>query len=164
MPTAHSAMLGSWKGTLEYRDYKDDKRVTLPTEMVVKADAAEGIEFRYAFDDGPGKTVRWTSIVALDPAAKRYVTQTFADGKPDGKRTEYRITSGAEAWQQAGKGTLEMIGEGSENGQSVDVRQVLTCDGQTYTLLRETRPTATPDAAFLFRHIYRMAKVSHAGN
>ncbi len=158
VPTSQATMLGNWKGTLEYRDYKTDKRVTLPTEIVATAHKPDGIELSYTFEDGPGKIVRWTSIVRLDLPAKRYFTQTITDGKPDDKRTEYQIISGAEAFQKEGKGTLQMIGKGIENGKDVDVWQTLTLDAGTYTLLRETRPAATPQGEFLFRHVYRMAR------
>ena len=34
-PRFEAALTGSWTGTLEYRDYRSDKRVTLPTTLVV---------------------------------------------------------------------------------------------------------------------------------
>jgi hypothetical protein len=54
------ALIGSWTGVLEYRDYSESpasaKRVKLPTWLTVEADGGD-LRFKYVYDDGPNKTV-----------------------------------------------------------------------------------------------------------
>lgn len=51
------SLRGASVGTLQYRDYRSDARVTLPTTLVVTP-SATGFELAYTCDDGPGKMVR----------------------------------------------------------------------------------------------------------
>ncbi|MFX5956556.1 hypothetical protein ABTF01_19390, partial [Acinetobacter baumannii] len=46
------ALAGDWSGTLDYRDYRDDTRETLPASM-----QSDGQSLAWTFDDGPAKTV-----------------------------------------------------------------------------------------------------------
>ena len=45
---AAAALAGNWAGTLDYRDYGNDSRVTQPTLMT-----ANGLSTAWTFDDGP---------------------------------------------------------------------------------------------------------------
>ena len=40
-----AALVGSWVGTLEYRDYQSDRRVTLPTRLTVFPDGRGIVRF-----------------------------------------------------------------------------------------------------------------------
>jgi hypothetical protein len=46
--TLTAALAGNWPGTLDYRDYGNDSRVTLPTLMT-----ANGLSIAWTFDDVP---------------------------------------------------------------------------------------------------------------
>src|SRR5436190_9658816 len=82
-PRLEAALTGSWKGTLEYRDYQSDKRVTLPTTLVISREAAGELTFAYVYDDGPGKTVTSKDRVTVDAARSTYRIQN-GDGTYDG--------------------------------------------------------------------------------
>ena len=134
------ALAGNWAGTLDYRDYGNDQRTSLPTLMT-----ANGLAIAWTFDDGPGKTVR---------AAERW---SFT---PDG--TSLTITGGKSSETMAiaelrrspsGALTLVADGTGVENGQKVMVRTILTRDGQQLRLTRMSRTAGQP---FIMRHSYQL--------
>src|SRR6476660_5789783 len=77
-----TAFLGKWTGTLEYRDYRSDRRITLPVTLAVSATATNALTFAYEYDDGPGKMVRSTDRITIDPAAQTYRIQN-GDGTYD---------------------------------------------------------------------------------
>src|SRR5689334_6515706 len=81
-PRFEAALTGSWTGTLEYRDYRSDKRVTLPTTLVVSSPAAGALTFAYVYDDGPGKTVTSQERITIDAGKSTYRIQN-ADGTYD---------------------------------------------------------------------------------
>ena len=68
------ALVGSWAGTLEYRDFSEPaastKRVKLPTWLSVELAGAD-LRFSYIYDDGPAKTVAENSLIRIDAAAAR---------------------------------------------------------------------------------------------
>jgi hypothetical protein len=59
------ALSGNWTGTLDYRDYGDDTRASLPTLLSVN-----GMVLAWTHDDGPGKTVRSAETWAFTPDGK----------------------------------------------------------------------------------------------
>ena len=59
------ALAGNWTGTLDYRDYGDDTRASLPTLLSVN-----GMVLAWTHDDGPGKTVRSAETWAFTPDGK----------------------------------------------------------------------------------------------
>ncbi len=154
----HRALIGKWNGTLEYRDYRSDRRVTLPTTLEIAPQmSAEGAElvYQYVYDDGPGKIVRSTALVRIDPAESRYSSRA-----PNAeKRDDYRIVEGLADFLARGEGSLLMLGKGIENDQPVEVRSTLTINGRDYSLLRETRLAGQE---FAFRHVYKFARVDGA--
>jgi hypothetical protein len=83
--------LGTWSGSLTYRDYqKPDKMVTLAATMVVTLSSPDELALYYVFDDGPGKTVYSYERMQLDIAAKQ-VLWIVGTTKPS--RTEYNLIS-----------------------------------------------------------------------
>lgn len=147
--TPQEALAGHWRGTLEYRDYSNDKRVQLPTTLDVSptSDPAQ-LEFRYVYDDGPGKTVRETERVAIDLAAKRY------DVIDDKSTDRYRIVD-RRGFDQDGDGRLLLLGNGIENDKGVTIRTSITRYGDRLSILRESQ---LPGEPFKFRHIYRFTR------
>lgn len=147
---AEAGWTGHWTGTLEYRDYGNGKRVTLPTQLdVVPADDGD-LDFRYVYDDGPGKTVRDTSRVRIDRAGRRYVV-----GEGD-EREVYRIveiTGRADGDAER----LLLSGSGKENDQKVTIRTSIVRDGDQLSILRESQ---LPGEPFKFRHQYRLLRTA----
>lgn len=140
---------GTWRGTLEYRDFKSDRRVTLPTTLdAALAEDRKSVRFSFTYDDGPGKTVRDGYVVSLD-LAEQILTKTSEDG-PD----RYRLLPG-DATPRAAVRSWRLWGKGEENGASVDVRETLTISATRLTLLRETRPKG---GVFTFRHAYSLTR------
>ena len=138
--TLTAALAGNWAGTLDYRDYGNDSRVTLPTLMT-----ANGLSIAWTFDDGPGKTVHASQSWSFTPDGKSLVIK-------GGKSSE--IMAIAELWRSAnGSVTLVADGSGEENGRTVMVREILTRDGP---VLRLTRMSRTAGQPFIMRHSYQL--------
>jgi len=142
---------GEWAGTLEYRDFQSDKRVSLPTnlEATAKPDASS-VELSYTYDDGPSKIVHESSTFSID-AAKRTLTMV-SDG---GKSREALSITGFDLSTRTGRLTVAFSGTGQENNKPVEVRSTLTCGPNTLTLLRETR---LPGQDFQFRDQYSLTR------
>ncbi len=138
---------GQWAGTLEYRDFQSDKRVSLPTnlEATAKPDVSS-LEFSYTYDDGPTKIVHESATLSID-AAKRVLTMV-SDG---GKSHEELTITGFDIETRTQRLTLSFSGTGQENNKPVEVRSTLSCGPNTLTLLRETQ---LPGRNFNFRDQY----------
>lgn len=135
-----AALAGTWAGTLDYRDYGNDGRVTLPTLM-----QAQGLSIAWTFDDGPGKTVKDSEAWAFSPDGK---TLTITSGR----RSETMAVAELRR-SPAGALTLVADGTGTENGRTVMVRTILTRDGQVLRLSRMSRTAGQP---FILRHAYQL--------
>ncbi len=135
-----AALAGNWAGTLDYRDYQDDSRVTLPTLMT-----ATGLALAWTFDDGPGKTVRSRQSWSFTPDAK---TLTISG---DHSRESLTVVE----LRQSSNGALTIVadGVGEENGQQVMVREILTRDGPGLRITRQSRTAGQP---FIMRHSYQL--------
>jgi hypothetical protein len=138
--TLSTALAGNWAGTLDYRDYGNDARVTLPTLM-----AANGLSLAWTFDDGPGKTVRSRQVWSVSPDGR---VVTIA-----GERAEETLTVTELRRAPGGAITLVADGRGEENGRLVLVRETLTRDGP---VLRITRMSRAPGQPFIMRHSYQL--------
>jgi hypothetical protein len=143
------ALVASWTGTLEYRDYRSDRRVTLPTRLIVESGAPGQLTFAYTYDDGPGKTVRSQERITIDRAASTYRIQN-GDGN-------YDATFAATGLAAFGSGspTIVLIGKGDENGAPVDLRITLTVTASSFTMLRESRKAGED---WLFRNQYKFTR------
>ena len=135
-----NSLAGRWTGTLDYRDYGTDDRVTLPTLL-----ESDGQRLSWIYDDGPGKTVRESVHWTFENAGR---TLTIGNG------------SGPETWRLAeahsaadGTVTLAFDGERFENGQKLIARIVLTRSGGKLRLTRMSRAEGEP---FLMRHSYEL--------
>lgn len=145
-----AALTGAWVGTLEYRDFSEPanstKRVKLPTWLTVEA-AGDGLQFRYTYDDGPGKTVTDTETVHIDGARYQIL------GK-DGKLEDTYEIAGLTDLKD-GRGTLILTGPGIENKAPVNVRTTLHIGRNLLEITRETAPEGQPWA---FRHTYTFVR------
>jgi hypothetical protein len=143
-PTLTTALAGNWTGTLDYRDYGNDGRVTLPTLM-----SANGLTIAWTFDDGPGKTVKDSEAWAFSPDGK---TLTISSGKSSETMAVVELRRSA-----SGVVTLVADGSGRENGQKVMVRTILTRDKDMLRLTRMSRSAGQP---FIMRHSYQLRPAS----
>jgi hypothetical protein len=146
-----AALEGDWNGTLEYRDYSNDKRVTLPTTLEARPSVdARGARLKFRYDEGKGRFVEGTSTLRVD-AAKNTLAWESEGGKPP---TEYALT-GLDAFAKDRKGDLVLTGLATENGATVEARLTVTREGDSLTILKETRPAG---GTFAFRNAYRFQK------
>lgn len=138
--TIAAALAGNWAGTLDYRDYGNDSRVTLPTLM-----SANGLSIAWTFDDGPGKSVRSAERWSFTPDGKSLVIRA-------GKSSE---TMAIAELRRSANGSITLVadGRGEENGRTVMVREILTRDGP---VLRLTRMSRTAGQPFIMRHSYQL--------
>jgi len=141
-PDLSQALAGAWRGTLQYRDYSNDRQVTLPTTVTFSGPAS-ALRGDYVYDDGPGKTVRASERWSLAPDGS---TLTM-DGSP-ARVTTWRAGPDADV-------TLEVEGTAEENKQAVAMRTLLNRTGVQLTI---TRLTQLPGQPWLTRHVYRFVK------
>lgn len=141
--TLEASLAGSWKGTLEYRDYRGERRVTLPTTLVVTPLGNGALQYAYVYDDGPGKIVKSTERITVDVNAATYRVQNN-DG--------YDATFAIAGLQDFGKTrTLVLSGKGTENDAPVELRVTLAATGSELTILRESKLAG---GEWLFRNRY----------
>jgi hypothetical protein len=143
------ALVGNWSGTLEYRDYRSDRRVTLPTKLVVESGDSGRLTFGYTYDDGPGKTVKSQERVSVDRERGTYRVQN-----QDGTYDATFEAPGLAVFGTASP-TIVLAGKGDENGAPVDLRITLTVTASSFTMLRESR---TAGGEWLFRNQYRLSR------
>lgn len=139
-PELGALLAGRWTGTLDYRDFKTDRRTVLPTKAKATANA-NGIAFAFDYDDGPGKGVTATQRWRIEGNELRVESH---DGTERFRIAEHRSTGPSEL-------TLAFDGEGRENGVPVLVRTIVARRGDTLSITRMTRIDGTP---FLMRHAY----------
>lgn len=147
-----AALRGNWVGVLEYRDYSEPagstKRVDLPTWLSISGDAAQS--WHYIYDDGPTKTVQEDDSVVFDPAK-----QSFSEAS-NGKPANVSRMDGFGALK-AGRGTLQMVGSGTDSGKPSEIHRVMTVRRNLLEILEEVRPAGSTEP-YAFRHLYRMVR------
>ena len=143
-PDLAQSLAGTWTGSLQYRDFSNDKQVVLPATVTFSGPST-ALRGDYVYDDGPGKTVQ--SIEQWSLAPDGTTLRTDAAGTP-ARVTAYRAGTGADV-------TLEAEGSGVENKQPVAVRTQLARQGDTLTI---TRLTQLPGQPWRTRHTYRFVK------
>ena len=138
--TLTSALAGNWTGTLDYRDYGNDGRVSLPALM-----SANGLAIAWTFDDGPAKTVRSAETWSFTPDGKSLVIRHEKSSE----------TMAIAEFRRGISGSIALVadGNGEENGRKVMVREILTRDGP---VLRLTRMSRTAGQPFIMRHSYQL--------
>jgi hypothetical protein len=116
-------------------------QVTLPT---LASFDSEGTA-RFAYDDGPGKTVRATEQWQLSADGK-----SINMGKSAQPMRVYVLRAGAQA-----DITLAAVGTGEENGAPVLVREMLARRGGCLLISRQTQGLGQP---LRTRHAYRLER------
>ena len=146
-----SALAGNWAGTLDYRDYGNGRRVTLPTRLDALQRSA-GVVLRWTYDDGPGKIVRSKTGWTIDP-----VRRTLSSG--GNRSTDRAAIIEFDCVPKTGELTLVADGKATENGAPVIARTIVTRRGAR---LRITRMTRKPGQPFLMRDAYELTAISPA--
>lgn len=147
--TTLSRMEGRWRGTLQYRDYRDStRRVTLPTRLLVSgaADGAEAV-LHFVYDDGPGKTVVEDDRLRLDD---RLPNATWRSGNDHVQQYVVRSRS-----HDMDDRSVVLEGEGEDDNRKAMIRETIVVDASTLRILKEVRF----GSAFEFRHEYRFVRV-----
>lgn len=146
----YAALAGRWTGTLEYRDYQDPtRRVSLPVILEVARDA-DGLELRYTYDDGPGKTVRSTERMVLDVT----VSTLRWGGPPPDSLAHWTVIVLGDA---PGPGTIRFVAsrDGLDDGRPARLRETFTIGRTDLHVLKEVRE---PGTMFTVRHQYRLKR------
>ena len=149
--TIRAAMVGTWKGTLEYRDYQTDKWFGLPMNVSIEMMRDGFTLIRHAdFDDGPQTgIVTITSIGLLDQATGTEQTATFRKGRTaDLIKTTLRVTR-AEA---VDRWTLVETSDGEDDNRPAHIRETTTRDGDTMVTLKEVDFTDDKTETWLTRN------------
>jgi len=148
------ALVGSWVGILEYRDFSEPatstKRVKLPTWLSIEPAGAD-LRFRYIYDDGPAKTVTENSLIRIDLATARYNVLDVTGKLED----SYAIDGLAQLRQ--GRGDLTLTGRSTENHVPVEVRMRLRIGRNILEITRETAASGEP---YTFRHAYTLVRAA----
>jgi hypothetical protein len=137
------ALSGRWTGTLDYRDYSNDQRTTLPAILNGK-----DLTLNWIFDDGPNKTVRSSENWTFDESGQSLnITQ-------NGKVQPYRVAE--LRISPDGKGvTMVLDGQTIENDKKMIARLILTKSAAQLRLTKMTKQAGEP---FLMRHSYEMMR------
>ena len=144
-----AAMTGAWTGTLEYRDYRSDRRVTLPTRLTISSEQPGRLQFVYTYDDGPRKLVTSRDRITLDTQAGSYRIQNDEDS--------YDATFAASGFREFGPDSpaITLVGKGVENDVAVDLRITINVTSRSLTMLRESRRAGED---WLFRNRYELQR------
>ncbi len=150
-----ASFAGDWTGTLEYRDFKTDQPVKLPTRLTIRSSSdGRALTFAYTFDDGPGKQVHETSTLTLFPQARSATISS------EGERTATAYSvEGFDEFTESRGGTLVLTGQGTDNDKPADVRLTVTLDATHLTWRKETRPT-DGTGEFQFRDAYTLTRAA----
>lgn len=151
-----NALLGTWAGVLEYRDFSDPatstRRIQLPTWLTIE-NTGDDLTLTYTYDDGPGKTVGERETLTLNLTADTY-TVNSAD-RSEAKRQTYTIAGADEL--KDGRGTLTLTGSGTDNGNPAEIRTAWVIRRNLISWLEEVRP-ANSSGSFAFRHRYTFTR------
>jgi hypothetical protein len=144
----YSQLIGSWQGTLEYKDYQDStRRVTLPTRLkVLPAPDRDGLELQFTYDDGPGKTVRSTVHWHFD----RALEDAEWGSARDSALQAFTVTA-REGGQRGTPIRLVLEGQGADDDRPARIRETLEVSAGAVRLTKETQ---FEGASLAFRHAY----------
>lgn len=120
--TFFQKITGNWEGTLEYLDYKENKRVRLKTYLTVTpASDGRSANFLTIYDD-VNRVIKDNETVKVDLAAGKYFSGDF----------EYKIDSIED-------GKIILLGSGQDGENVEPIRQTITFNENSLNFLKETR-------------------------
>ncbi len=125
-------LVGSWEGYLQYRDYTSDKYVRLPMKLdAVRIPGRAGaMRWEYTYDDGPGKTVTSSELVAID---RRAGTVTLSE--LDGKESE-RFDVIMDRQDAGGREMMVLRTMGSDDNRPATSLKTLTVQDGEFSILK----------------------------
>ena len=143
--------VGLMRGELEYRDYRSNERVRLPSWVHVAPIGNSGaFRQRTVYDDGPGKTLFSSDVVRL--RGNRWIEGGGSGEQVASTGTVFHVVSQRDTPQ--GK-ELVLLGRGTDNGVPVALRHTLTLSDTLATRLKEFRALGGP---WEYRHEYRYCR------
>jgi hypothetical protein len=148
----YASLIGQWQGTLEYKDYQDStRRVTLPTVLhILPAPDEDGLELRYTYDDGPGKTVRSVDHLHFD----RAMQNARWGGVMDTALQRFVVRS-REGGANGAPLRLVLEGDGADDDQPARIRETFEIVAGRVRLVKETQPMG---GVMGFRHAYTLTR------
>lgn len=136
-------LVGSWRGTLTYTDYSDDrKQVSLPTALVITRAKKTGVRLAYTYTEPSGKTI--DDLTELAPA--KTPGRLAFDGEWEVKAREVSATGLR----------LEIEGVGKDNNRAATMREIIVVTPDSLTHQKLVRYEGTPD--FFQRNRYALAR------
>ena len=145
----YRALAGDWAGTLTYTDYGDDRtRVELGVRIAVAptrdSTGTPALAFGYSYTEPDGRAVeggRSLLVPGRDPARLRFGDHNWTVAARD-------TTAGA----------VRLVAErdGDDNDRPATIRETLTADGASWTLVKEVRYAGA--GAFFERHTYAVRR------
>ena len=148
--------IGLMRGVLEYRDYGNGSRVTLPTSVHIAPIGTSGaFRQRTIYDDGPGNTIYSTEVL-------RVVGDRWIEGAPaaEGASSDGQTTLRIVSRRVTPAGTVLVLrGSGLDDNKRVEFRYTVTLSDSASTRLKEFR---VPGQAWRYRHEYRFRRLGVA--
>ena len=105
---------GNWEGTLEYRDYSENKRVKLRTYLFVKASPdGNSAAITTVYDDF-GRIIKDTETEKIDLAGKKFLSGDFEN-----------------SIESAEDGRIVLIGRGQDGERVEAIRKTVSFDDKS---------------------------------
>ena len=133
-----------WQGTLTYRDYQNQRLVTLATQLSAVATSAQDLTLNYVYREPNGATVKGADRLRLQADS----AQIEWDG----------LLMHVQQKQQLPQQTLRLVllGEGQDNSRPATIRRTVLLAARHYSVRKEVR--FQHDTAFLMRNEYRFQR------
>ena len=148
----YASLVGKWQGELEYKDYRDStRRVKLPTIVqIVPAPDEDGLELRYTYDDGPGKTVKSVDHLHFD----RPMLLARWGGVQDSTLQRFSVheRAGGVNGQPL---RLVLEADATDDDKPARIRETFEITTGVFVLRKDT---AINGSALSFRHEYRLRR------
>jgi len=152
-------LAGRWSGALTYRDYRTDKRFTLPVERAFAAatDGATVTEVS-TYDDGPETgAVIITTVSLFDAKAGQVTAASFRKGEtPELTRRHVVIAR----YDDPTHWSLVFDGEGRDNNAPARIRVTETRTGDELTSREDVAPLTPDGAPYTFRNETALKRVA----
>ncbi|WP_199555161.1 hypothetical protein [Sandaracinobacteroides hominis] len=143
-----SRFVGSWEGTLEFRNIATGAQHKVPATMLGKLQPDGKALLDLTIDDGKGHIVRQPATIQLDAGSKRLFRN------PGDTSIAFNVT-GNMTPAATEPLALTLLGRGSEDGRPADIRETLNITGDTLVWGRETRIDGQD---WRFRNEYRLTR------
>ena len=149
-----SDLAGEWQGTLTYRDYQSDRRVSIPLAMSNTVEKVGGVLHSDIQFTDPGRIIRNLDMSTLSEDGSEWIALSVADGEFDEERLIIAsFDKTPSGWQ------VVLTGSGQDDGRPADLRITRTLSGDSFTSTKEVRLQGAPDAEWAFRNGFEVTRV-----